>query len=235
MFRRSALEELGYFPPYLRQANDMSQFIRLLFYGEMPILPDKILRYRWRANEANVSARTISNDSRLDFELFEILDLYRENIDSPDLLRKIFPEVDKHPWPLDQKLITFHLAQVAITFGYPSHRLYGLHLLYQLLKDANHAKELRERCNFTYNDFFQLAGEQPTVMNFALYTKNAELTSRIESLNNELQSTKATLEEILERLAAIPSGLIRFFGRVRRVASLLKARLQTHLNSIRQS
>ena len=98
MIRRSALEQLGYFPPCLRQTDDMAHFIKLLFHGELPILPDRLLRYRWRANEGNLSSRTMENDCRLDFELFEILDLYKEHINSLDLLQRIFPEVEHHPW-----------------------------------------------------------------------------------------------------------------------------------------
>ncbi len=199
MFRRSAIEKLGYFPSYLRQTNDMAQFIKLLFQGEMTILPDKILRYRWRANNANVSSRTPENDSRLDFELFEILDIYRENIDSPELLRKIFPEVQKHPWPLEKELLSFHLAHLAIAFNYTSHRLYGMHTLYSLLKDELSAKYLQEHCNFSYTDFFKLAGEYPLVMNKALRDENVWL--KAENL-----SLKSTVEELGKEIQAMRSS-----------------------------
>jgi glycosyltransferase involved in cell wall biosynthesis len=193
MFRRSVLEKLGYFPSYLRQTNDMAQFVRLLFYGEMPILPEKLLRYRWRANNANVSSRTPENDARLDFELFEILDLYREYIKSTDLLRKIFPEVDQHFYPLTDDLIPFHLAQIAISFNYTAHRLYGMHILYQMLKDDTIATQLNEQCQFTYTDFFKLAGEHPLIM-------NKSLRDEIDWLRSENVSLKKTIEELAQEI-----------------------------------
>jgi glycosyltransferase involved in cell wall biosynthesis len=188
MVRRSALEQVGYFPPYLMQTNDMALYIDLLFHGEMAILPDKVLRYRWRADGANVSARTLEKNSRLDFELFEIIDLYRKHIDSLELLRKIFPEVDQHPWPLTEDLILFHLAQVAISFNYPSHRMYGMHWLYQLLKDEKFANDLQTRCNFTYSDLFKLEGKHPLIMNHELYSENVELHSQLDSLTKTMES-----------------------------------------------
>lgn len=223
MYRCDVLRKLGYFPPYLRQANDMSHFIRLLFYGPMSILPDRILRYRWRANDGNVSSRTLENDSRLDFELFEILDLYREHITSVELLRKIFPEVDQHPWPLDEDLLIFHLAHVAISFSYPAHRLFGMHLLYQLFKNEATAKSLRERCRFTYTDFFHLAGLQPLVMNHSLWSKNNELQSEI----NSLQKLVAELNHELEIIKLVPSSTCS------PVKKLLREFLHSCLNVLR--
>jgi len=225
MFRRTTLEKFGYFPSYLRQTNDMAHHIKMLFHGSMPIISNKVLRYRWRANNGNVSSRTPENDARLDFELFAILDIYRDQIDSIELLRSVFPEVDEHPWPLEENLISFHIAQIAISFSYPSHRLYGLHLLYQLLKDEAMAAHLRTRCNFTYTDFFQLAGKQPVIMDFAIYNRNNDLNAKLDALNQELKTVKNELTDALERLDRVPTSIIKFFGKTRRVARLIKQRL----------
>jgi glycosyltransferase involved in cell wall biosynthesis len=222
MFRRTTLENFGYFPSYLRQTNDMAHHIKMLFHGPMPIIPNKVLRYRWRADNANVSSRTPENDARLDFELFAILDLYREHIDSIELLRTVFPEVEQHPWPLEESLISFHIAQIAISFGYPSHKLYGLHLLYQLLRDETIASHLRERCNFTYTDFFILAGKQPVIMDFGIYNRNNDLNAKLDALNYELKTIKTELADVRERLDRVPISIVKFFGKTRRVAKLIK-------------
>ncbi len=223
MFRRETLEQLGYFPLYLKQTDDMAHYIKMLFHGSMPILPDKILRYRWQANNGNISSRTPENDARLDFELFEIIDLYKENITSVDLLRKIFPEVDEYPCPLEENLIVFHLAQICLSFNYPSHRLYGLHQIYQMLKDETMAAYLKTQCNFTYADFFKLAGTQPVIMDFAVLNENKDLKARLEAMKYELQTVNSAFAEAHHRLAPIPKYVTKFFNRTRRITSFLKA------------
>lgn len=198
MIRQSVLKKVGYAPPFLMQTNDYHMFVRMLFTGEMPILDENVLRYRWQANEGNVSARSLTKDSRLDFELFEVIDLFREGIDSIETLMEIFPEVRDHAWPKSDDLISFHLAHVAIKFNYPSHRLYGLHLLYQLMKDEATAKKLRDTCGFTYVDLFRLEGEYPVIMNHALWAEGMHNTLRqkdqeITQLKEQLHSAKKDL------------------------------------------
>ena len=222
MFRRTTFNKFGYFPSYLRQTDDMALYIKILFHGEMPILPDKLLLYRWQANHGNVSARTPENDSRLDFELFEILDLFRENLSSCDLLCKIFPEVSNHPWPLNEKLIAFHLAHIAISFDYTAHRFYGMHLLYQLLKDAINAKYIKELCNFNYIDFFKLTGQEALIMNSesrnsvnCLQSENVSLRNTIQAMQNEIHSQK------------IPPLLFNMVRKVKNRLRFIKSRLNT--------
>ncbi|PWT95006.1 MAG: hypothetical protein C5B53_12095 [Candidatus Melainabacteria bacterium] len=188
MIRRSVFERLGDFPPYLRQANDMLFFIKALFQGEMPILGDYLLKYRWNPSGENVSARTEANDSRLDYELFELLHAYSESITSPELLKQIFPEVEDQGWVLNANTVKFHLAQLAIRFNYPSHRLFGLHLLYQLLQDTDTANYLREACNFSFADFFKLSGEYPVLVNHALYGEVLYLRGQVGELRAKLEA-----------------------------------------------
>ena len=126
----------------------------------------------------------------------------------------------------DDQLITFHLAHVAINFGYPSHRLYGLHLLYALLKNEAIAQNLKGRCNFSYIDFFNLAGQKPVITNYALYNQVNDLRGQNEELSNELQTIKSQLADSGNRLALVPNSVIKFFSRTRRLASFVKKALQ---------
>ncbi|HEY9868194.1 MAG TPA: glycosyltransferase [Candidatus Obscuribacterales bacterium] len=189
MIRRSTFEKLGYFPLHLRQIHDLAYWILALFHGELPILPDKLLRFRLRDNNANAGSETPENRRRVNFEVFENLALYADHIRDADLLLKIFPEVRQHPWPIEDRLVTFHLAHVALAHGTAVHRLFGLDLLYKLMADRNTAEYLRARCNFDYPDLFRLEAEKPV---FADYD---ELDRDTASLHQEIACLKKMLED----------------------------------------
>jgi glycosyltransferase involved in cell wall biosynthesis len=160
MIRKSFLERVGYFPPQLMQLNDMEHWVRLLFHGELKIINEKIVKYRIRDNFANVSAPKPEVSYRLAFELFEILFLFSENITTFDLLEKIFPEVRERKFDRDDRLTQYYLAQLALEFGHPSWHLFGLHLIYHLLSNAEEARYIKQKCNFSYVDLFRLEAEK---------------------------------------------------------------------------
>src|SRR5207302_658391 len=107
-------------------------------------------KFRLRDNNANAGSDTPENRRRVNFEVYKNLQLYADHIRDIDLLCRIFPEVKEHPWPLEERLVPFHLAQIAIAEPSSVHRLFGLDLLYQLMSDRSMADYLRQRCKFDY-------------------------------------------------------------------------------------
>jgi len=160
MIRRSFLEKTGYFPAHLMQLNDMHHWIKMLFHGELKVIDKHLVRYRWRANQANTSAPRAEVSYRLAFESYEVLSLFSDYILDCDLLLKIFPSLEASPWPLEERLIPFHLAQLALAHNHPAWHLYGLHLLYNLLSKPENAAYVKTKCNFGYPDLFRLVAEK---------------------------------------------------------------------------
>jgi glycosyltransferase involved in cell wall biosynthesis len=161
MIRRSCFDKLGYFPRRLRQIHDLAYWVRMLFVGELTILPDRLLKFRLRDSDGNAGSDTSENRRRTNFEFYKVLQLYRENITSVDVLAAIFPEVKEHAFPLEARLLQFHLAHVALRRQSSPHRLFGLDLLYDLMSDEATVDYLRTTCDFDYPTLFRLEAEQP--------------------------------------------------------------------------
>ncbi len=204
MVRRQILEELGYFQPNLAQVNDMSMWIRILFRGEMAVIGDKVLKYRLRSNNANASGERQDSLNQRYFEFFEVMDLFRENITTVELLTQIFPEVVESLFPLDERLIPFHLAQLAIKADLSCHKLFGLHLLFKLTSESSYAQYLRETCNFDYPDLFRLEGEQSIFREIAKRFTESELVAE----NNHLRAESRVLEKRLDDVLSSASWKI---------------------------
>jgi glycosyltransferase involved in cell wall biosynthesis len=161
MIRRSCFDALGYFPRYLRQIHDLAFWIRMLFKGDLLILPDTVLKFRLRDHNLNAGSDTPANRRRANFEFYQTLRSFGENITDIQVLLSIFPEIEKHPWPLENKLVKFHLAQVALTKKSSAHRLLALDLLYECMTDMSTAEYLRTNCDFDYPALFDLEAEAP--------------------------------------------------------------------------
>lgn len=224
MIRRSTFDMLGYFPLHLRQIHDMAYWILALFHGELAILPDKVLRFRMRANNANAGSDTPENRRRVNFEVYKNLRLYAQYIDNVDLLCKVFPEVKHHPWPLEQRLVRFHLAHVALAQPTAIHRLFGLDLLYQLMENADEAEYLRQVCRFDYPDLFALEGQKPLFADYGeLSQTEAQHIDKINLLTQMLSDSQAhrqILEDRQKELLASASW--KMTSLLRRVGSALK-------------
>jgi len=197
MIRRSTFEKLGYYPRFLRQIHDMAHWIRMLFYGDLVILPDRVLKFRIRRNNANAGSETPENRRRINFEIFENLQQFVENIRDIDLLVKIFPEVRQHRWPLEDRLVSFHLAHIALAQPSSVHRLFGLDLLYKLMSDRATADHLESRCGFDYPDLYRLEGERPVFADYAELGKDeAQLLKELELLRQMLTDGQAHREQL---------------------------------------
>src|SRR5262249_35444840 len=197
MIRRSTFEKLGYYPRFLRQIHDMAHWIRMLFHGELITLPDRVLKFRIRNNNANAGSETPENRRRINFEIFENLQQFVDNIRDIDLLEKVFPEVRQHQWPLEDRLVQFHLAHIALAQPSSVHRLFGLDLLYKLMSDRALADYLKSRCAFDYPDLYRLEAEKPLFADYAEVGKGeGQLLKEIERLRQMLADGHAHREQL---------------------------------------
>jgi len=161
MIRRSTFDQIGYFPRHLRQIHDMAHWVTMLFDGDLKILPDQVLKFRIRAGNANAGSDTPENRRRINLEVLNNLQQYANRITNMELLSAIFPQVRQHKWPLEDKLVRFHLAHIALSLNSSVHRLFGLNILFELMANKESAEYLRQQCNFDYPDLYRLQGELP--------------------------------------------------------------------------
>ncbi len=234
MVRRSIIERVGFRKSHLVQLSDLEHWARMLFVGQLKIFPELIVRYRLRANNGNLSAPTVAVSARSQFELFELLSLFVEKIDSIELLISIFPDVSSLGFPIEVDLIPFLLAQLALERDYYGTRLFAMHTLFCLMADPAKRELLERKCNFTSSDLFKLEAAQVDFLagestNLVLLREklrvqeekaneemvknarsNQKLSSRIDELENELDSNKRHAQEqarIIEELQAGKSRL----------------------------
>lgn len=162
LLRRETMVAAGGFSPCLLQLNDVELWTRLLFRGDLIILPDRILSYRLSGN--NVSAAGEATRKRLDLEYLQVLSHYFRNIDSFAQLISILPEAsdgDVHPGAagsMERVRVQFQLARLCLKTPFASHRFAGLNKLSQLLADPATEALLKEEYSFGYPDLFQSAG-----------------------------------------------------------------------------
>ncbi len=223
MIRRSAFDKVGYFQRQLRQIHDLAHWILLLFEGELAIIPDKVLRFRLRANNANAGSDTPENWRRINFEVHSTLHEYAKRIVSAELLLKIFPEVKAHPWPLEDKLVHFHLAQVALSQSSAVHRLFGLELLYQLMSKREMADYLLARCSFDYPDLFELEAQKAVFADYSELGKSeADLQQEIKLLQQMLADGRAHRQQLEDaHQQVVNSASWKMLSVLRRARSVL--------------
>ena len=165
MVRREVFESVGWPDSRLHQLPDLDLWVRLCLRYDLHILPAKLTRFRIRAGNANASAPKIEAAIR---DLFEYLKVLRHFLRIPDetTLLQIFPEAEKFTsplFPLDEDLIPFCVARLAIGVANNRHRIFGVETLFDLLGDPGRARKIHDAFGYTYRDLIRDTGA------FALY------------------------------------------------------------------
>jgi len=240
LVRRQVVEQYGHMAPEFGQSHDTNLWMKILFEGDLVVIPDTVIRYR-RHDTNRTGIPTSANLNRGAFENFELLNIFVDKVTSPDLLLKIFPEVAKSPWPLDQKLIGFHIAHLAMNCNSASNQLFGLHLLHQQMKLPALAAYIESACGFTYNDLFHreeslslftngaveieldhlrralaVAESKCEIMGGELLTAQ-KLNKNLSNRNQEIETMNFQLEQEVRNLRISPGskagrGIRRFLG-----------------------
>jgi len=156
VIRKNCQDDIGLYDERLLQMQDFDMWIRLCMKYEINILQETLTKYRIRHNNGNISSHTLENQVRLKFEHKEILKNFL-NIYSRTELNAIFPGVFKDTND-DVRIRTYLIARQALAVESNIHQLFGIELLYELLKDKNIKELLNKQFNFTINNLYQIAG-----------------------------------------------------------------------------
>ncbi|MBP5955743.1 glycosyltransferase [Pseudomonas anatoliensis] len=93
LIRRQCYDDCGLYRLGLAQLADFDMWIRLCLKYEIHVLPEKLVKFRVRDNEANSSGNRPETRARVLFEFSMLLPLYGQITDKDDLL-KVFPEAE---------------------------------------------------------------------------------------------------------------------------------------------
>ncbi len=152
--RKRIFDEIGAYDPRLASLPDMDFWIRLCLAHEIWILPEKLLRFRLRSNEANESGRRPAMLVRLHAEIACCLEHYRKL--SYDDFRLIFTEIVEVYGP-DVRDVDFLLAQHCLNQTSPIVRQFGLRTLYQLAEKPERMENIAGVAKYGYIDLYQQA------------------------------------------------------------------------------
>ncbi len=198
LIRKKCYEDCGYFRRGLAQLPDLDFWIRLCLKYDIYILQEKLVRFRVRADEKNVSGNRPTTRVRDHFEKLHILDNY-QTIPTVDDLLMIFPDAKKYINPINPD-INFALGRFAVDSG-PSkvHKLFGLNLLFEAMNDPERAKKILEFNHFDIKDFYKLSGEHDVFSTEDSYVAKQDL------INSKTWKMLEDTRQLRNRLA--PSGI----------------------------
>jgi hypothetical protein len=122
---------------------------------EIHVLPEKLVNFRVRDNDANSSAPTRETTIRVSYEFYKLLQTYRGLVTFADLV-KVFPSAARFYRGTETDM-EFALAMVALEKKRStSTQLFGLDLLFEIISDPQRAIALERLYEFDYDAFVGL-------------------------------------------------------------------------------
>ena len=191
LIRRECYDDCGLYRYGLPQAGDFDMWVRLCLKYDIHVIPERLVRFRVRAGEANSSGNRPEVRARGHFEYLQVLDNYK-NIRTFEDLKMVFPTAEKYARSGNEDL-GFILGMIALeTKSYKFTELFGLNLLFEAINDPVRARQVSELYDFTQNDFIALTGKHDVFSNLWI----EELTNRVEETYARLAVMDAQLQKI---------------------------------------
>lgn len=156
LIKKSVYESDDFFNKSLRQVPDFLKWIQVCKKHEIYVLPDALVKFRIHASGENVSGRTSEKQIRSSIELNLILDEYLD-LEQEDFLL-VFPEAKKF---CEYSYIPEYAFGRICTQDamMPYTKIYGIYLLYHVLKDKDKAKLIKKEYGFSPVDLANLTGK----------------------------------------------------------------------------
>lgn len=174
---------------------DLDLWVRVCLKHEIFILPDKLVRYRIRADQTNDSTDPTTRIRR-PFEFLQVLNNYRK-ISTPDELIRIFPIAEKYVKPEGCDL-GFALGTAALELKpYKVTELFGLILLFEALNDPGRATRIEALYGFTNKDFVALNREHDV---FAIQASLDQVSQIKELSRNLTENQNSQVWKLAKRL-----------------------------------
>jgi len=165
LIRRKCYAEAGLYDERMASLPDLDMWVRLCFKYEIHIIDEKLVHFRVREGEVNVSGKRLPNIIRGYFEYLQILNHYLA-INDREIFLKIFPEAEKHG-VVQEEYIPYLLGMLALSTEHNSRQLWGLETLYNFLEKEENALNIEEKYGFRYRDFHKLTSTHD-IFNLAL-------------------------------------------------------------------
>lgn len=140
---------------------DVQMHIKLLLAGEIILLDDALILYRFDASTSNISTKTLTTAKREEVEKYKLLDTFLEikHIAGGglELLTQIFSrEINTYSIKPRLETIKYFLGRMALLSPEESHRVWGYRQIMESYSTKEGAKKLKELYNFEFKDYLKL-------------------------------------------------------------------------------
>ena len=158
LIRKVCHDTVGLYKPGIFQYDDLDMWIRLCLKYEIHVLSEKLTTFRVRDNEANASGYRRDTKIRGMYELYKILQNYREITRFDDLV-KIFPPAAKY-YRDHATDVGYALGMTALEeASWPYARLFGQDLLFEAVNDPERRKNIEHHYDWTALDLAEITGQ----------------------------------------------------------------------------
>jgi glycosyltransferase involved in cell wall biosynthesis len=210
LIRKHCYDDIGLYDERFALLPDFDFWIRLCIKYEIFIMPEPLVKFRIRLQEANASGNKPETQMRHHLEFSQIL----KNYISPDTLNiflDIFPvsariegiESRLNIKDIEVELAPFIIAMFAIRHSNPAHRYFCFDILYQMYSQKELAQKLKQKYSFDFSDLIKLAGEQDVFNTVALEQSQSQVHQTeavLEQTYSQLRSTEVQLEQSQSQL-----------------------------------
>jgi glycosyltransferase involved in cell wall biosynthesis len=181
LIRKVCYEDCGLYRYGLALVGDFDMWIRLCLKHEIYVLPERLIRFRVRDNEANASGNRPETRMRGLYELYKVLPNYQK-IKKFDDLVKVFPIAEKY-YRNKETDMDFVLAMVALEEKpFIFTQLFGLDLLFEAISDPKRSAIIKRLYDFDYKSFIALTAQHNVFSQDILTIISAKLRRKVTSL-----------------------------------------------------
>ncbi len=158
LIRKSCHKECGLYRDCFFQTDDLEMWVRVCLKYDIHVLPERLIKFRVRDNEANVSGNRPEARVRFLYEFYKLLQHYRKLATFDDLV-SVFPSAEKYDRN-EESDVEFALAMVALEEKpFPFTSLFGLDLLFDAMSDPKRAANIMRLYDFGCKNFIALTGQ----------------------------------------------------------------------------
>ncbi|MDE7174550.1 MAG: glycosyltransferase [Helicobacter sp.] len=136
---------------------DTQMHIKILLQGEILILKDSLVRYRFDANASNISFQDATASTRERLEIASLMDTFLE-LEDMGLLESIFAkEIAQTGLQPNVTAIPYFLGKMAILSDDRARRDWGYHQIMKSYNTKEKAQNLFETYGFTFKEYLSIA------------------------------------------------------------------------------
>ncbi|MEH2317887.1 glycosyltransferase, partial [Nostoc sp.] len=214
LVRSKCYTDVGQYDERFAQLPDFDFWIRLCMKYNIYVIPEELIKFRIRKNEANASGNRPETRIRHQIECKQILNNYC----SPEVRKnfyKIFPEaaLDVNHNQDSEESIYLQVALLAIKVSLPTYQSFGIDKLYELLDSKNNTFEkILKKYAFDFVNLIAITGKYDVygfINKENLYLQLEQTQTELERLQSQFQQTQTELERLQSQFQQTQTELER--------------------------